>query len=134
MARSIGAFAFASCAAALTLGSSAARPPEDAKWIRVDTEHFTLLSNASERRTETIGGNLELLRQALEGTTKGFTLNSPLDTRIYVFADEASFRPFNLGTNGKPDNLSGYFVGTPDGNYVAFDASAGAVAPNFGKR
>ncbi len=116
--------ALATCAAGLAIGAWAATPPEDSKWIRVDTQHFTLLSNEGQRQTETIGGNLELLRQALEGTTKGFTLNSPIDTRIYVFADEASFTPFNLGADGKPESLAGYFVPTPDGNYVAFNASA----------
>jgi len=116
----------AACGAGFLLGAvRAAGPPEESKWIRVDTEHFSLLSNASERRVETIGRNLELLRQALEGTTQGFALSSPLDTRIFVFADAASFTPFNLGANGEPESFSGYFVGTADGNYVAFDASAG---------
>jgi len=114
------------CGMAVASGAAAAPPPpEDAKWIRVDTEHFSLLSNASERRTTTIGRNLEQLRRVLEETTQGFKLHSPLDTRIYVFADEASFTPFKLDADGKPSDLAGYFVGTPDGNYVALDASAG---------
>jgi tetratricopeptide (TPR) repeat protein len=91
--------------------------------MRVETPHFTLLSNADAPRVGMIGRELELLRQALEGTTQGLKLHCPLGTRIYVFADETSFTPFNLGADGKPRNLAGYFVPTSDGNYIAFYSS-----------
>lgn len=110
--------------AAASVGPLAALPDDKPKWIRLDTDHFTLIGNAGERRVAAIGRNLERLREVLARTARGMTLHSPLRTLIYVFADEASFVPYNLGADGKPANVSGYLVASSEGNYVAIDASA----------
>lgn len=110
---------------AVALEAVAALPDENAKWIRADTDHFTLVGNAGRRLTVTVARNLERLRDVLSRATAGFDQRSSLGTLIYVFADEPSFRPFNLGPDGKPENLAGYFLASPDGYYVAFDSSAG---------
>ena len=47
----------------LTATALAAKlPGEKAKWIRVDTEHFSIYSNTSSRRASSFGRNLERLR------------------------------------------------------------------------
>jgi tetratricopeptide (TPR) repeat protein len=95
-------------------------------WIRVETANFTLFSNAGSRRTLEIGEQLEGLREVLARTTRGMQIHSPLPTRIYVFRNAASFRPYKLNPDGKPSNVDGYFVKADAGNYVAIDASAAA--------
>ena len=50
-----------------------ALPREKDKWIRVRTDNFTLVSNASSKRTLKMGENLERLRQVLK--VVGSTLN-----------------------------------------------------------
>jgi tetratricopeptide (TPR) repeat protein len=93
-------------------------------WIEVQTEHFRLLSNASQRTTYKIGARLEQLRQVLADKLRG-SAESPLPTYIYVFKNEESFKPFKIGANGQPSNVAGYYLSTPFANYMAIDASAG---------
>jgi len=112
-------------AALLAASQTRALPKPRERWIEVRTEHFTLLGNSPQHRTVQIGENLERLRQVLSRSTRGLEVNSPVETRIYVFRDDASFQPYKTRVEGKPANVSGFFVKTNDGNYVAIDASAG---------
>jgi tetratricopeptide (TPR) repeat protein len=111
--------------AALALGAAAAAgpalalPAERGVWIRVDTENFTLYSDASRHRAVKVGRSLEQLRAVLAKTTAGMTLHAPVPSRLFLFKDEESFRPYDLGGA----DWSGYFIAARDGNYVAVDAS-----------
>ncbi len=91
----------------------------------MDTDHFTLISNAGQRDTVRLGEQVERLRQVLATIASDMRVRSAIPTKIFVFRNEASFRPYKMGTDGRPRNVSGYFVGLPDGNFVALDASAG---------
>src|SRR5688572_5468045 len=95
----------------------------DDRWIEARTDNFRLLSNASERTTFKIGAKLEQLQQLL-ATAFGGDVQSAVPTHIYVFKDEASIAPFKIGSNGKPDSIAGYYVGTLSGHFLAIDASA----------
>lgn len=114
--------------AALAVSTLLAVPPAKERWIQVDTDNFTLFSNASGSRTVKIGENLERLREILAITTKGMDINSPLATYIYVFKNERSYDPYKIGRDGKPDrDLIGWFYGTEETNYVTVDASSGSA-------
>ena len=112
--------------AGAAVGPVSALPSKNETWIRVDTENFTLFSNAGQRRSASVGRNLERLRSVLIRSSKGMKFNSPLPTQIYVFKNDASFAPYKIDHDGKPSNLVGYFVASSEGNYVAVDVSAGA--------
>jgi len=101
----------------------AALPPAKDDWIRVESAHFTLVSNASPRQTATLAGGLEQLRSVLGAISSGMQVDAPLPTRVYVFKNGKSFEPYKLDKDGKPRNVGGYFVHTLDGNYVAVDGS-----------
>ncbi len=98
-------------------------PDEEDRWIRVETAHFTLFSNASPDHTIQVGRRLELFRLALSRFEPGLTVHSPQPTAIYVFRDDASFRPYKKRFGGAVDDLAGYFVAERDGNYVGLNAS-----------
>ena len=102
-----------------------ALPKEKDRWIRVDTDHFTLFSNASERQTKQLGRHVEKLKQALEATSTEMTTISPLPTYIFVFRNESTFHDYKLGRDGRSANLAGYFVRSDDGNYVAINVASG---------
>ena len=102
-----------------------ALPRDDDRWIRVDTDHFTLFSNAGERQTRQLGRYAEKLKQALEVSSEGLSTASPLPTSIYVFRDEHSFHDYKLDREGRSENLAGYFVRAEEGNYVAIDIGSG---------
>jgi len=102
-----------------------ALPKEENRWIRVDTNHFTLFSNAPGRQTERLGVHVEKLKQTLDATSVGMKTLSPLPTYIYVFRGSSSFRDYRIGTQGAPENIAGYFTSNDDGNYVAIDVASG---------
>ena len=80
--------------------------------------HFTFCSNASERRTLDLGRRLERFRAALSRFNKKLKVDPPVTTSIYVFKDDASLTPYKKRFNGRPVELSGLFIGHPDGYYI----------------
>ncbi|HWN82110.1 MAG TPA: tetratricopeptide repeat protein [Candidatus Udaeobacter sp.] len=108
------------------LDAPAAGPAEVAEesWIKIQTEHFTLLGNATRKTTTQIGDRLEQLWQVMAATFADVTTRPP--TWIYVFRNEAAIAPFKLGADGRPDTVAGYYLPTPLANYLAIDASAEA--------
>jgi len=105
-------------------------PSSQDRWIQAETAHFTLFSNATEVQTRLIGANLERLRSALSEWFTQLELSSPVTTRIFVFRDAASFKPYKKRTRfASSPSVVGFFIQHRDGNYLAIDASAG-VTPN----
>ena len=102
-------------------------PDESEAWIRVDTAHLSLFSNASEEATLRIGRNIEVFRAVLSRIGPALSADSPLPTSVFVFRDDRSFRPYKPRQKGRregaPANIAGYFVKHQDGNYVGVDAT-----------
>ena len=111
-------------AAALLIAAPASPlPPAAEPWIQAKTASFMLFSNAGERETRRVGEDLERLRDALAQLSPGLTLNSPVPTWIYVFKSTGSLLPYQRLYEGKSLDAGGYFLGRPQGNYVAVDGS-----------
>jgi tetratricopeptide (TPR) repeat protein len=103
--------------------AAAAFPPDADRWIQVQTAHFVLYSNASERRTLDLGKRLERFRATLSRFNKKFRVDPPATTSIYVFKDDASLTPYKMRFNGRPVELSGLFAGHPDGYYIILNGA-----------
>jgi tetratricopeptide (TPR) repeat protein len=117
---------------AVTLLSAGAPPPlpvaaEGDDWIRVDTAHLTLFSDASEDGTVEIGRQMELFRAVLARLGPHLSADSPLPTFVFVFKNELSFTPYMLRQKGRhagmPANIDGFFVPHRDGNYIGVNAT-----------
>lgn len=106
-------------------GDALALPPESDSWIRVETAHFTLYSNASERRTADLGRRLERFRAVLSLFYKKFRIDPPAPTSIYVFKHDASFTPYKMLYHDRPAEMAGIFLGWPDGSYIAMNGDPG---------
>jgi tetratricopeptide (TPR) repeat protein len=102
-------------------------PEQSERWIRVDTAHLALFSNAPEGTTVEIGLRLEAFRAVLSRIGPDLRVDSPLPTSVYVFRDDLSFRPYKLRRQGLRDeplaNLAGFFVQHRDGNYAGVNAT-----------
>jgi tetratricopeptide (TPR) repeat protein len=105
--------------AALAASPPPALPPEGEPWIRVETAHFTLLSNAPEATVRAAGSHLERLRDVLTQLAPGADFDSHLPTFVYVFKDEASYRPYRPHVRGRPAPFVGYLVRHDFGTYAA---------------
>jgi len=94
-------------------------------WIRVDTPHLSIFSNAPEATALEVGLKVERFRGLLATITSDHHVHSPLPTFLYVFRDDQSFRPHKPrqpASPGAPINAAGYFVKHRDGNYIGLSA------------
>src|SRR5436853_5306544 len=103
---------------------AAAELPAAAKdsWVRVRTANFTLYGSGGESKAKEIGQDLENLRAVLVSVRKSAVANSPVPTSVFVFPSDAALEPYKPRFQGKPRNLSAFFRGTSDGNYIALSA------------
>ena len=103
-------------------GAEAQRGRQDGEgWIELQSQHFTLFSEVSPRRTRRIALGLEGLR-AMLGQLTGLELDNRVPTRIYIFGGERSFEPYKFLYQGRPADVAGYFVSREQANYIALDA------------
>jgi len=110
---------FAGLAAVVGLPVAAVGLPEPDDWIQLETENFTLFSNAPEEHTREVGRDLEVFRAVLARYLEGAKVESPLPTYVYIFRDDRALQPYKHQVNGAPAEVSGFFAGHPHGNYVA---------------
>lgn len=108
-------------------GASAATtpvlPPAGDAWIRVETPHFVLFSDATVSKTKEIALDLERFRAVLLQLKPSKTENAPVPTTMFVFKSNAAMGPYKPRLDGKPRNVSGFFQPTSDGNYIALSAA-----------
>lgn len=91
-------------------------------WLRVETANFELVGNATEVEVRAVAERLERFREAI---SKFIPVRpNAVKTRVVVFRDDASFRPFKpKKADGSPDDLvAGLFQPGPDVNYIAIAA------------
>lgn len=97
-------------------------PPEKDRWIRLETAHFTLISNAAKERTIDIGLRLETIREVLGRIVPKLHVDSPQPLWVFVFKDNASFAPYKRRSAIAPDRMAGSFAKHRDASFLAFNA------------
>ena len=102
------------CAASSALAADA--------WLRVETRNFEVVGNATEAEIKGVADRLERLREAMSKVIA--VRPNSVKTRVVVFKDDASFRPFKpKKADGTPDDLvAGLFQAGEDVNYIAVPA------------
>ena len=112
---------------AVVLAWGCVTPIEESRWIRVETEHFDLISGASAADTIQIAQRLELLRAVLQlvGLQANLTPRVPL--LVYVFADAGGYARFQARADS-----DGFMLPRAHRNFLVVQdddpAKAGATA------
>ena len=89
-------------------------------WRRVTTPSLSIVGNAGQDDLRRVGLEMERFRQAIHVVFPGARLDSPVPTTVFVFRDDAAFRPFKPRMRGKvDDNVGGFFTALPHVNYIA---------------
>jgi len=99
-------------------------------WTKVQTKHFTLVGNASERDIRKIATKLEIFRETLSVIFPRVKITTPIPTTVVIFKSDDAFRPFKPRYQGKiRDNVGGYFLPGPYMNYIALAAADERIDP-----
>ncbi len=90
----------------------AAGVPAVAGWIRLESPHFELYTDAGSRRGQSILERLELVRHAFAGAP-GSPVLAPLPVRVLLLASAGAFRPLRAS-----ESTVGFFQSGPERNYI----------------
>ncbi|HSB14891.1 MAG TPA: tetratricopeptide repeat protein, partial [Bryobacteraceae bacterium] len=83
-----------------------------AGWVRLESPHFELLTNAGEATGRTLLDRLEEIHGVFR-SLPGNRPSPPVPTRVLLFRSESDFRPFRLS-----ETTTGYFQAGPERNYI----------------
>lgn len=104
---------------------------EPGSWLRLETKHFTFLTNGPEGVARSTAYDLEQLRYTITQLWPEGRFEPAVPTLIYIFEDEESFEPYWLGTAAslpsgeEPTHVTygpgaaGYLVPHEHGTYAA---------------
>jgi hypothetical protein len=103
----------------MTVGSVSLAQAKDG-WMEVRSPNFVLIGNASAKDMKTVAERLEHFRSALDRLLNSGGSRSRVQTRVYVFRDEASYLPYKpLRADGTVDKtVQGYFQSGQEVNYI----------------
>ena len=88
------------------------------KWLKINSKHFTLIGNASEKDIRTVGTKLEQFRSVFSQLFPRVNVESPVPITVIVFKNKSSYMPFMPGYNGKINEVAGYFQSGQDVSYI----------------
>ena len=108
---------------AMAGGRAEAKPVFPAKggWNRLESRHFTVLSDASVRKAEDIVKDLERFRAALSTFHSRLVVDPPRPTFLLIFKNDKSFQPYKPRIEGSK-LVAGYMSRDPDVIYLAAEA------------
>ena len=113
----------------LSLAPASALAADKEVWTSVSSRNFFLVGNANEREIQEVAARLEQFRGALTQFFAGANVALPVETNVIVFRTDESYRPFKPIYEGQPSNVSGYFQGNPDLNYITLSVEGNSVRP-----
>ena len=96
----------------------------DNNWTEVRSPHFTVITDAGDKKGRDVAQRLEQMRSAF-GVLVGLKqVNIPVPVTVIAFKSTKEIRAFAPLFNGKPVELAGYFQPGQDRDYIALDLSA----------
>ena len=99
-------------------------------WVSMQSKNFTVIGNAAERDIRKLATRLEQFRHVISLLFPRTQIETPVPTTVILFKDHDSFKPFKPLYKGKTrENIGGYFLPTPDVNYITLTADLGGLTP-----
>lgn len=89
--------------------------------MHAQSEHFEMFSCASERESQAVLLDLERFRQVFLSIFDLAGIREPRCT-VVMFDSNRRFGPYKPLYNGKPKDVGGYFIGSPDEVVIALSA------------
>jgi tetratricopeptide (TPR) repeat protein len=99
-------------------------------WTRLQSKNFTVIGNGSEGDMRKLANKLEQFRHVISLLFPKTQIETPVPTTVVLFKSRDSFKPFKPLYKGKvKENVAGYFLPSPDGNYIALTSELGGASP-----
>jgi TPR repeat protein len=116
--------AFAACVACFVLSSTFVGSAATSSWVEVKSPHFTVISDAGEKRARFVASQFELIRSALNRVWPGATTDLGEEVLVYAARDEKSMRelvPESFKGRGaiRPSSM---FTSSAFGHFIAMRA------------
>lgn len=109
----------------IALAVLASRQAEAApRWIRLQSDHFVFVGDASEHDIRDVALHLEQFRDVLSRILPAAAVTTTVPTIVFVFQNDSSLTPYKPTFEGKPVALAGFFAGAIDRNLIAINAAA----------
>src|SRR5512133_1861505 len=106
--------------AALAVSSSPARAGE-AQWIEIQSPHFSVITNAGERRGKDAAVRFEQMRAVFGALMVKANVNLPVPLQIVAFRNGKEFKQVVPLWHGKPIDVAGLFQPGQDRCFIMLD-------------
>jgi tetratricopeptide (TPR) repeat protein len=93
-------------------------------WHEIKTDHFSVITNTTERRAIGLARTLEFYRSVVLRLVPLHHVEDRVPTRFYLFRSENSYKPFQLDRG-----VVGYFMQPLDGNVLVANLSPPGLRP-----
>ncbi len=107
----------------LALSAVANAFADDAHWIEVKSPHFSVVTDAGEKRGRETAMRFEQMRAVFGTLMTKAKVNIPIPLQIVAFRNSKEFRQFAPLWNGKAVQLAGLFQGGEDRSFIMLDMS-----------
>lgn len=107
----------------LTLSAVPVMFASDAQWIEVKSPHFSVVTDAGEKRGRETAMRFEQMRAVFDVLMTKASVNIPIPLQIVAFRNNKEMQQFAPLWNGKPVQVSGQFLGGEDRSFIMLDMS-----------
>ena len=122
----------AGCAILFTLAALAAEP---SPWLEIHSTHFTVITDAGEKKGKEVALRFEQMRAAFATLLMKERLNEPLPLTILAFKNDKNYYQTAPLRQGQPIDVPGFFLPGEDQNFIVLnlveEESWRAVAYDF---
>lgn len=103
-----------------------ASPPSyaaDALWIEIQSPHFSVVTDAGEKRGREVAMRFEQMRAVFGALMVKANVNIPVPLQIVAFRNSKELRQMAPLWNGKPVQVAGLFQAGQDRSFIMLDMS-----------
>lgn len=94
------------------------------QWVEVHSAHFTVLTDTNEKQAREVATRFEQMRAVFGTLFHKTKVNLPVPLQIIAFRGQGEMRRFAPLWKGKPVELSGFFQGADDRNFILLDMAS----------
>jgi hypothetical protein len=98
-----------------------AREPEPSPWLEIHSTHFTVVTDAGEKKGKEVAFRFEQMRAVFASLLMRDRLNEPVPLTILAFKNDKTFYQSAPLANGQPISVPGFLVPGDDQSYIALN-------------